>query len=292
MVTSFAWSTKSNDSAEQQFSFIPLYHMIFRFSSLERCLYKAIFYGLFQNNTQSSQSPPRGSCHQETLPGYRLRNCEHADDTTFCFTPVSNADCVSQLHFFLVLRMAQATPMTCGRWRCQEVRRVIWWKCYAAKSVLFTERPVVCFTPLARLCPSGKFTSCLLEMLICTSQEVKIFVFVGAGNRGRWPVAPIWKRLQTLSGTSRTMSILNVPATRSLHFCNCCYFRKSNTCLCFVAVPNISLSVLKPSFLEILLESHIVMIRVRKKRTHLSLQEKLSAIISWQIQHFCRATVV
>lgn len=43
MVTSFAWSTKSNDSAEQQFSFISLYHMIFRFSSLERCLYKAIF---------------------------------------------------------------------------------------------------------------------------------------------------------------------------------------------------------------------------------------------------------
>lgn len=166
MVTSFAWSTKSNDSAEQQFSFIPLYHMIFRFSSLERCLYKAIFYGHFQNNTQSSQSPPRGSCHQETLPGYRLRNCEHADDTTFCFTPVSNADCMSQLHFFLVLRMAQATPMTCGRWRCQEVRRVIWWKCYAAKSVLFTERPVVCFTPLARLCPSGKFTPCLPEMLI------------------------------------------------------------------------------------------------------------------------------
>lgn len=186
--------------------------------------------------------------------------------------------------FLLVLRMAQATPMTSGRWRCQGVRRVIWSKCYAAKSVLSTERPVVCFTPPARLCPSGKFTSCLLEMLICTSQEVKICVFIGAGNRGRWPVAPIWKRLQTLSGTSRTMSILNVPATHCLHFCNCCYFRKSNTCLCFVAVPNISLSVLKPTFLEILLESHIVMIRVRKKITHLSLPEKLlSGIISWQI---------
>lgn len=116
---------------------------------------------------------------------------------------------------FLVLRMAQATPMTCGRWRCQEVRRVIRWKCYAAKSVLFTERPVVCCTPLARLCPSGRFTSCLLEMLICGSEEVIISVFIGAGNRERWPVAPIWKRLQTLSGTSRTISILNVRATRS-----------------------------------------------------------------------------
>lgn len=44
--------------------------------------------------------------------------------------------------------------------------------------------------------------------------------------------------------------------------------------MCFTTVPNISLSVLKPTFLEILLESHIVMIRVRKKRTQLSLQKK------------------
>lgn len=226
------------------------------------CIDKAIFYGPFQNNTQSSQSPPRGSCHQETLPGYWLRNSKYTHDATFCFT-ASNADCVSYLHLCLFLRMAQAMPMTCGRWRCQEVRRVIRWKCCAVKSVLFTERLVVCFTPPARLYPSGKFTSCLLEMLICARQEVKICFFIGAGNRGRWPVAPIWKRLQTLSGTLRTISILNVRATRPLHFCNCCYFREFNTCLCFMAVPNISLSVLKPSFLEILLESHIVMIRVR-----------------------------
>ena len=32
-----------------------------------------------------------------------------------------------------------------------------------------------------------------------------------------------------------------------------------------MTVPNISLSVLKPHFLEILVESHIVMIRVRKE---------------------------
>lgn len=36
--------------------------------------------------------------------------------------------------------------------------------------------------------------------------------------------------------------------------------------LCRPAVPNISLSVLKPNFLEILLESHIVMIRVGTER--------------------------
>lgn len=44
--------------------------------------------------------------------------------------------------------------------------------------------------------------------------------------------------------------------------------RQQLTCcvLCVLAVPNISLSVLKPNFLEILLESHIVMFRVSNNK--------------------------
>lgn len=120
------------------------------------------------------------------------------------------------------------------------------------------------------------------------------YVFIGAGNRGRWPAAPTWKRLQTLSGTSRTISILNVRATPSLHSCNCCYFRRFNAHLCFMAVPNISLSVLKPTFLEILLESHIVMIRVRKTRTQLfhCKQNYYRESFLDKCSLCCRATVV
>lgn len=124
--------------------------------------------------------------------------------------------------------------------------------------------------------------------------KVKMGFFTGAGNRGRWPVVPIWRRLQTLSGTSRTISIQNVQAT-PLHFCDSCYFRTFNTCVCvcFLVVPNISLSVLKPSFLEILVESHIVMIRVRKKLTQLHCDKKsLPGIICWLMVHLCRATAV
>lgn len=49
--------------------------------------------------------------------------------------------------------------------------------------------------------------------------------------------------------------------------------------LCLLAVPNISLSVLKPHFLEILLESHIVMIRVRKKRCQSVCDSRMCFII-------------
>lgn len=163
MATSFVWSTKSNDSAA--FSFIPAW--------IAWALDKAIYHGPFQNNTQPSQSPARGPSHQEALPGYRLRHRKYTHDGTLSFTPLSHLGVTSYLHLCLFLRMAQATPMTCGRWRYPEVRRVNWWKCCAAKSASFTEHPAVCFTPPARLCPSGKFTSCRYELLIGARRKVK-----------------------------------------------------------------------------------------------------------------------
>lgn len=180
MVTSFASNTKSNDSTvHQSCSFIPVW--------ITWSVDKAIYHGSFQNDTQSAQSPPRGPRHQEALPGYRLRHCKYTHNATFFFTPLSHPDCTSYLHLCLALRMAQATPMTCGRWKCPGARRGILWRCCAAKSASFTERLAVCFTPLARLCPSGKFPSCLYEMLICARREVrgqKSASSQGLGTRG------------------------------------------------------------------------------------------------------------
>lgn len=56
----------------------------------------------------------------------------------------------------LLLRMAQVTSMTCGRWRCVEVGGETWWRFCAAKSAFYTELLAVCFTPLARPSQSGK----------------------------------------------------------------------------------------------------------------------------------------
>lgn len=73
---------------------------------------------------------------------------------------VLDFDWVLHLHILPVLRMAQETPTTCGRWRCAEVRRVTLWRYCAAKSAFCTELPDVCFTPLARRCQSGKTSLC------------------------------------------------------------------------------------------------------------------------------------
>lgn len=204
---------------------------------------------------------------------------------------------MSYLHLCSVLRMAQATPMTYGKWSYPEVRRVIWWKCCAAKFASFTEHPAVCFTPPARLCPSGKFTSCRCELLIGARRKVKgqNGILYRGWEQGEVTCSPYLK--ETPNSQWNIEDHINPKRTRNTsallwllllqdvqHLC---------VCVCFLVVPNISLSVLKPSFLEILLESHIVMIRVRKKRSKLHCDKKsLPGIICWPMVHLCRATVV
>lgn len=137
----------------------------------------------------------------------------------------------------------------------------------------------MCFTPLAGLCQSGKisllcsdFTTlfwgfCVRKVRKCT------FLFLFRGwEQVEVTCSPYLK--ETPSSQWNIEDHINPKCTSEntalVLLCSCLHFMMSSTnqhfLLCFLAVPNISLSVLKPHFLEILLESHIIMIRVRKKR--------------------------
>lgn len=129
----------------------------------------------------------------------------------------------------------------------------------------------MCFTLLARLFQSGKTSLLSPDLLFSFHYMHWQFCFCsGAGNRWRWPVVPTWRRCQALNGILKIISIPNVGWT--LLYIHCLFTFISSikqyliSFMFCLTVPNISLSVLKPHFLEILLESHIVMIRVRNNK--------------------------
>lgn len=167
--------------------------------------------------------------------------------------------------------MEQEMPMTYGRWRCVGVRRVTWWRCYAVKSAFYTELQAVSFFHLARRFPSGKTHmpwSNFIPILWMFSQNPLHFLFLSRGwEQVEVTCSPYLK--ETPSSQWNIEDHINpkcmMKSYREL-LCFCLHYLMSNTNLnciwCVLTVPNISLSVLKPHFLEILLESHIVMIRV------------------------------
>lgn len=169
--------------------------------------------------------------------------------------------------------------MTCGSWRCVEARRVTWWRCYAVKSAFCTEPQAVCFTPLERLYQSGKKKLWFFLFLFfyrnetfphptcCVScscvpfrgweqVEVTCSPYLKETPSSQWNIED-----HINPKCTSTFRLPLVPMSWSMFW----PFRRY-----VLAVPNISLSLLKPHFLEILLESHIVMIRVRNTKNFIN----------------------
>lgn len=172
--------------------------------------------------------------------------------------------------------MARVTSTTCGRWRCAAAEEATLWRFYAAKFASGTKLPVVCCSPPERLSQSGnssRLRHFLLEDLPTWSSKGSGLVSgqgLGAGGGDVQSLSEGDSKLPVEHWRSYQPQVYDQLSCRLyilLLLFSLCDIIMSGLLMCWPAVPNISLSVLKPNFLEILLESHIVMIRVGEKKS-------------------------
>lgn len=174
------------------------------------------------------------------------------------------------------LRMARVTSMTCGRWRCAADGEATLWRFCAAKFASGTKLQVACCSPPGRPSLSGnsrRLRHFSLEDLPTWSSEGSGFVSgqgLGAGGGDLQSLSKGDSKLPVEHWRPYQPQVYD-QLSRRLYFLlllfSLCDIIMSGLLLCVPAVPNISLSVLKPNFLEILLESHIVMIRVGETKS-------------------------